>query len=323
MLWLLLPLEWLFIAATAIRRWAFKQRLFKTEHPGVPVVIVGNITAGGSGKTPAVLAITQALAQRGLSVAIVSRGYGGKVRGATRVAVDATAAQVGDEALLLARESSVPVYIGHKRAEAAKLAANEGAQLVLCDDGLQHYALSRDVEIVVMDAKAGFGNGHRLPLGPLRESLPRLGNIDFLLQRNGSDSHSAMSVVPVHLSHLVSEEQRSLENPEIGPHIHGVAGIARPERFFASLKALGFTVEEHAFPDHYAYTSVDFEALRDKPIVMTAKDAVKCAGFPLENAWVLTIEATLPDGMIDRLLKLCGLQSVATPNCKAPVEEEK
>ena len=171
LLWLLLPLEWMFIAVTAMRRWAFKQGLLRSEHPGVPVVIVGNITVGGSGKTPAVLALAKALTSRGLSVAIVSRGHGGDTQAATRVGPDATAQQVGDEALLLAQESGASVYVGRKRAEAAKLAAEEGAQIILSDDGLQHYALSRDVEIVVMDAAAGFGNGHRQkPTKPLGRS---------------------------------------------------------------------------------------------------------------------------------------------------------
>ncbi len=311
----------MFIAVTAMRRWAFKKGLLSSEHPGVPVVIVGNITVGGSGKTPAVLALANALINRGLSVAIVSRGHGGDTQAATRVGPDATAQQVGDEALLLAQESGASVYVGGKRAEAAKLAAEQGAQIILSDDGLQHYALSRDVEIVVMDASAGFGNGHRLPVGPLREPLPRLGAIDFLLQRNGTDTHSAMPVKPECFRYLLSGEERPLDNPGFGPHIHGVAGIARPERFFESLTALGFTIEEHAFPDHHAFEAADFETLSDEPVVMTAKDAVKCRGFGLEDAWVLSVQAELPEGMVDRLLRLCGLTTAVAPNAESSAEE--
>lgn len=324
---LLLPLEWLFAAVTALRRVAFKRGWLASTHPGVPVLVVGNITVGGTGKTPTVIAITRGLQARGYRIGVVSRGYGGAAREPTRVDPEhASAALVGDEALLIARQTGAAVMVGRDRAAVAAALAPE-VDLILSDDGLQHYALRRDMEIVTCDASAGFGNGHLLPVGPLRESPARLQSVDFVLQRGMAEAQLGSRFEPECFTQLHSGERRELGAPGFGPQVHALAAIARPARFFEELRALGFQPREHPRADHETVSSECFAALSDLPCVITAKDAIKCEGPDYARAhgdvWVLQMTLRLPDGFIDAILtrlaaKGVVLPTIAAPPCTAP-----
>ncbi|MFT7289563.1 MAG: tetraacyldisaccharide 4'-kinase [Halieaceae bacterium] len=305
---LLLPLEWLFIAVTGIRRLAYRRGWLRRHRLACAVVVVGNISVGGTGKTPAVIALAEAISARGIRVGVVSRGYGGNARGPRLVSPDCAADEVGDEALLIARRTGLPVCIGRDRVAAGRaLLQQHSLQLIISDDGLQHYALERDVEVVTTDVRGAFGNGHRLPVGPLRESPARLRSVDLILQRGGADPRTAMRYEPTGFRALRGGEVRQLSAPGFGPEVHAVAGIGKPDGFFALLCSLGLEPLEHRFPDHHSYSSEDFLPLTDRPLIMTAKDAVKCAFLTRDDAWVLEIEAQLPEDAVERVLQATGL----------------
>ncbi|WOJ95747.1 tetraacyldisaccharide 4'-kinase [Congregibacter brevis] len=307
LLLLLLPLEWLFAGVTALRRAAYRKGWFASGHPGVPVIVVGNISVGGTGKTPVVIGIVRALVDRDLRVAVVSRGYGGSGKGVIPVSADSDYRVVGDEALLMAQSTSAKVVVAKDRLAAARYAANQGVDVIVSDDGLQHYALGRDVEVVTSDAKTGFGNGHLLPVGPLREPRRRLASVDFFLLRGGQDPHSGTAYKALQFRRLSNGETRSIGAPGFGPKVHAVAAIAQPQRFFDSLRELGLTPVEHRFVDHRAYQVDDFESLSDLPIVMTSKDAVKCPNELEVDAWVLDMEIEFPEGFVNQLVDRSGL----------------
>lgn len=299
LLWLLFPLELLFIAVTALRRALYRNALISSAHPGVPVIVVGNITVGGTGKTPVVIALARALAGAGERVAVVSRGYGGRSRKPRAVAVDSDPREVGDEAVLIARSAGVPVYVGVDRLAAARTARDGGATLIVCDDGLQHYRLRRDLEIVTMDAQQGVGNGHRLPVGPLREAPVRLAEADFVLRRGGGEPGSGVCFRPIAWRRLDGGERRRVDAAGFGPRVHAVAAIARPARFFATLRSLGLDPVEHPLRDHEVIDESLLSRLADLPLVMTAKDAVKCAPGAHGNAWVLEMDIEFPAGFVN------------------------
>ena len=270
----------------------------------MPVVVVGNLIAGGAGKTPLTLWLARRLITLGRKPGIVSRGYGRVTRGVLEVKVGAggTAASVGDEPLLLAQRSGSPVFVGSDRAAAAQalLAAHPGCDLILCDDGLQHYRLGRNVEIAVVDRR-GLMNGWPLPAGPLREPARRLQEVDALVL-NGTDV-APIAGAPVFSMRLEGERFYRLDNPAIhctkndleGLKLHAVAGIGEPQRFFDHLAALGLRFAAHAFPDHHHYTSADLCFAGDA-LLMTEKDALKCAGLTVLPIWVLPVEAHIePD----------------------------
>ncbi|WOJ94220.1 tetraacyldisaccharide 4'-kinase [Congregibacter variabilis] len=307
LLLLLLPLEWLFAALTAFRRLAFRKGWLSSGHPGVPVIVVGNLTVGGTGKTPVVLGITQSLIALGFRVAVVSRGYGGSSVGTVQVTPHSDYREVGDEALLVAQSSDALVVVGRDRLAAAKHAVRLGAEVIISDDGLQHYALQRDVEVVTSDAKAGFGNGHLLPVGPLREPPRRLATVDFFLQRGGQDPHSGTRYHAKQFRRLSDGELRSTCDPGFGPAVHAVAAIAQPQRFFETLRGLGMEPIEHCFADHRPFLGSDFDGLDDLPVVLTAKDAVKCPGSLSSDIWILDMEIEFPEGFVEQLLKRASL----------------
>lgn len=309
--WLLYPLELLYAGITALRRSLFRRGWLASGHPGVPVIVIGNISVGGTGKTPAVIALARALDARGLRCAVVSRGYGARIRTVRRVDRDSRAGEVGDEPLLMARSLSCAVYVAPDRLAAARRARADGAEVIVCDDGLQHYRLRRDIEVVVVDPARGFGNGHLLPLGPLRESRRRLATVDFLLERGGRDAVSAYRVRPRHFRSLDGLVERALDAPGFGPAVHALAGIARPERFFLALRELGLEPVEHPLSDHEAAPETFFETIGDLPLVMTAKDSVKYAPDCHPQAWVLEVEAEFPAGWVDAVLARAGLAPVA------------
>ncbi|PKO38010.1 MAG: tetraacyldisaccharide 4'-kinase [Betaproteobacteria bacterium HGW-Betaproteobacteria-6] len=312
-LWLLLPLAWLYALLSALSR-----RLAKPVRLPVPVIVVGNLIVGGAGKTPLTLWLAQQLKARGWQPAIVSRGYGRKGDGVISVSADSLPEEVGDEPLLLARRSGVPVWVGRQRAAAATalLSVHPDVNVVLCDDGLQHYALDRDVELVVFDAR-GAGNGWRLPVGPLREPLARLATVDAIIGNNLRSGFGTsvptfdMTLQPASFYRLDDPRQTcSAESLRSRGGLYALAGIGNPGRFFQTLESLGLNCETHPFPDHHRYSAADLAFARGGVLLMTEKDAVKCAGLTAGETWVLPVEAELSPALIELILeKLHGRQA--------------
>lgn len=311
-LWLLLPLNWLFVLGAAL-----KKCLTTPQRLQVPVVVVGNLTVGGAGKTPLTIALARELAAGGRRPGIVSRGYGGSATHARPVPADASPHEVGDEPILLARRSGVPVWVGRDRAAAGRalLAAHPEVDLLLCDDGLQHYRLARDVELAVFDGR-GAGNGWRLPLGPLREPLARLATVDAVVCNGAADPRLprstpvfAMNLQPGLFYRLSDPMQSCPAAALLGKKLYALAGIGDPGRFFRTLEALGLSFAAHPFPDHHAYVASDLAFAADGILLMTEKDAVKCAALTTGEAWVLPVEAELSPALIDLVLeKIRGRQ---------------
>lgn len=313
-LWLLLPLAGLYVLVSALKR-----RLTKPQRLPVPVIVVGNIIVGGAGKTPLTLWLAGELRRQGWHPGIVSRGYGRSGDEVRPVTVDSLPAAVGDEPLLLARHTGLPVWVGRARAEAGRalLAAHPEVDVVLCDDGLQHYALARDVELVVFDAR-GAGNGWRLPVGPLREPLARNATVDAVICQNSPTIRLpamvpafGMSLLPGHFYRLDDPQQTCTAQALRGHgRLFALAGIGHPERFFRTLEELGLDCETRSFPDHHRYSAADLAFARDGILLMTEKDAVKCAGLMAGETWVLPVEAALPPALIELILeKLRGRQA--------------
>lgn len=294
--WLLRPLSWLYRVTTWLRRQAYRCGVFKTTSLPVPVIVVGNISVGGSGKTPFVIWLAQYLKNQGWQPGIISRGYGGKAEQyPCAVQHDSLALQVGDEPLLLHRRTQCPVVVAPDRVAAAKQLLTETAcNIIITDDGLQHYRLQRDLEFVIIDVKRGLGNQACLPAGPLREPISRLKTVTFVIQHGEPNNTELDMQLQIHNALQLQDEtsQKPLSEFSTTP-IHAVAGIGHPQRFFDQLKQQGLTVIAHAFKDHHAYTETDFQFADSFPILMTEKDAVKCQGFATENMWYVPAEAKL------------------------------
>lgn len=307
------PLMLLFALLSGLRRAAYRCRLLAAERLPVPVVVVGNLVAGGAGKTPLTLALVEALRARGRRPGIVSRGYGAAAGAARLVAADSRPDAVGDEPLLLARRSGVPVAVCRDRVAAARalLAAHPECDVIVADDGLQHYRLARDVEIALFDGR-GAGNGWLLPCGPLREPLSRLAGVDAVVwhglpvqlpRRAGKAPRFGMRLEGARF-HALADAARTCAAADLaGRPLHALAGIGDPARFFRTLQALGLDVVEHPFPDHHAYTAEDLRFADGDVVLMTEKDAVKCAGLIAGEAWVLPVSAVVDDGLIERILE--------------------
>lgn len=308
----LLPVSAAFALLSGARRGLFRSRVLRRVKLTVPVIVVGNITTGGSGKTPLVLWLADELLKRGRKPGIISRGYGGRVRGPSAVEPGADAAEVGDEPLLLARRSRCPVWIGRDRVAAARalLAAHSECDVLLLDDGLQHYRLERDVEIAVLDER-GVGNGWLLPAGPLREPVSRLTEVDVLVGNGPLQPKLAALAPACFRMTLIGSRFHDIAHPAevrgpqafFGPPVHAVAGIGDPKRFFDHLRALGLKIIEHPFPDHHAFRPGDLRFGAGGPILMTEKDGVKCAGFAPPNTWVLPVQAQLQPDPVPWLLE--------------------
>lgn len=306
---LLLPVSWLFVALVCVRRWLYRRGWLASVRLPVPVVVVGNITVGGSGKTPLALWLVARLTVAGRRPGIVSRGYRGSITGVAEVGVDDDPARVGDEPLLLARRAGCPVFVGADRVAAARalLAAHPECDIVVSDDGLQHYRLARDFEIAVLDRRL-LMNGLMLPAGPLREPVRRLADIDAIVM-NG-DVSASIHGVPTFDMRLDGTQFERLDAPGVrcpaselaGLRLHAVAGIGDPQRFFDHLAALGLCVEAHAFPDHHAYAATDLDFAGDA-ILTTEKDAVKFAGRARLPVWVLPVTAELAPDLAHYLLE--------------------
>src|SRR4029079_18386470 len=291
--WLLWPASLVFLVVVLARRLLYWARLLPSRHPGIPVIVVGNVTVGGSGKTPLVLWIVEFLKAKGWSPAIVSRGYKGSSETPRAATLASEPAEVGDEPVVLARRSGCPVWVGADRLAgiAALRAANPGANVVIFDDGLQHYRLRRDLEIAVLDGR-GTGNGFLLPAGPLREPAWRLSTVDAVVA-NGLSRKGDFSMVLVGdtLHRMTDARDRRPLKAFAGQTVHAVAGIGDPKRFFLQLGAAGIKVAPHPFPDHHAFKPRDLEFGDGLPVLMTEKDAVKLRHAAQPDWWGLPVTA--------------------------------
>lgn len=307
---ILLPLSLLFRLLAAIRRALYRSGILASAKLPVPVIVVGNVTVGGSGKTPLTLWLAQQLIEDGWHPGIVSRGYtqGQSSRTAPQpVYATSDPAAVGDEPVLMAQRKLCPVWVGRDRAAAghALLQAHPECDVLLSDDGLQHYRLQRDVEIAVIDGARRFGNGQLLPAGPLREPVSRLNNVEAVVIHGGGTQAGEFGM------QLHGDVFYNLLNPETtaragdfnGMRVHAIAGIGHPQRFFHHLQHLGISAQQHPFPDHHRYAEEEIPFADADAILMTEKDAVKCTAFATEKCWVLRVDAQPDPSLFQHLLK--------------------
>ena len=304
--WWTWPLAVLYGALIALRRGLYRLGLLHSVHLPVPVVVIGNLTAGGTGKTPLAIALAEALRVRGFRPGVVSRGHGGRQREPVLLGNAPMPSEVGDEPCLI-RASGIPVAVGRDRPAAAQLLVADGCDVVIADDGLQHYRLARDTEICVIDGARRFGNGHLLPAGPLREPLRRLARVDLRVCNGGTPQPGEYPM------RLVGGEAVTLDGAHRQPlsafasrRAHAVAAIGNPARFFASLREAGVEVVEHAFPDHHAFAVAELAFGDGLPVLMTDKDAVKCRGFAQPHWWRVPVRAELPAAFFDAVLARLG-----------------
>ena len=307
-----LPAAFLFAGIVAARRALYRRGLIKVAHLSVPVVVVGNLTVGGTGKTPLVGWIVQRLLERGMRPGIVTRGFGGSESAPQLIGADADPALHGDEPVMMARRTGVPVSVGRDRPAAAQLLIDADCNVIVSDDGMQHYALGRDCEIVVVDGDRRFGNGWVLPAGPLREPIARLKSADAVVVNGGHGllpGALAMKLDGSDAVALVGHTVRPLQE-FVGACVHAVAGIGNPERFFNMLRAHGVQVCGHALDDHAQILQAMISFDDEKPVLMTEKDAVKCAGVADARHWYVPVAAqfSVQDGaalmaVVDRALQ--------------------
>lgn len=301
--WWMGPLSAVYGAVSRIRRTAYSLHLARSTRLPCPVVVVGNLTVGGTGKTPLVCWLAGQLVELGFRPGVVTRGYGGSYRAARLVQGSDHSDQVGDEAILLVRRSRVPVAIGRNRPAAAQLLINAGCDVIVSDDGLQHYALQRDCEIVVIDGDRRFGNGRLLPAGPLRETPARLQHADAIVV-NGGDAASdgalrmrLLATSAVAMKYGTSKPLREF----CGQPVHAIAAIGNPQRFFAMLRAIGIDIVEHPLPDHAKLGIDDISFADDLAVLMTEKDAVKCRDIAGPHHWYIPVSATFAPGDAEKL----------------------
>jgi len=292
---LALPLSLLFGLVSNLRRLFYQLGILRIQQCDVPIIVVGNIMVGGVGKTPLVIWLAEELKRKGFTPGIVSRGYGGSSQSwPQQVRPDSDAAVVGDEPILLACRTECPVCVGPDRVAAVEaLLEYTSCDIIISDDGLQHYALGRDLEIIVMDGERRFGNGFWLPTGPLRERAGRLKTADMVITNGGQPLAGAFNM-KIHnpLIHLISDKKVMTTFSEFqNKSVHAIAAIGYPERFFKSLRKQAIMVIAHPFPDHYSFKESDLEFNDDIPILMTEKDAVKCVRMGFDHIWVVSIDA--------------------------------
>ncbi len=300
----LAPLEWLFSRVASARRSGYAGGKKQRYRASVPVIVVGNISVGGTGKTPFTLWLLALLSAQGYRPGVISRGYGGKAPGYPfEVTASSAASEAGDEPLMLVQRSGCPLVVDPDRGRAAAhLQALHGCDLIISDDGLQHYALERDIEIAVVDGLRGLGNGHCLPVGPLREPPGRLDEVDYVVVNGegGAFHHPAGQRMILQPGSICSLNGEPVELPP--QSVHAVAGIGNPQRFFDTLTELGYRVLPHPFADHHRYQARDLDFGDQNPVLMTEKDAVKCRAFGADNRYYLPVNAWLPTLFSEKLL---------------------
>ncbi len=308
---LLTPLSWLYCGIARLRRQAYRYGWLHIPDISVPVIVVGNLSIGGTGKTPMVIWLANWLAEQGYKPGVVSRGYGGQAKNWPQIVkVNSNPFRVGDESVLLARRCNCPVVVAPRRVAAAHTLLQEfDCNIIISDDGLQHYALQRDIEISMVDDILRYGNRRCLPAGPLREPLKRLHDVDFRVAK-GAAMEGEFSM-QYHIGELraLRQVRNTLNiNTLRGETVHAIAGIGHPPRFFMRLRDLGLKVIEHPFPDHHPYRREEIHFDDDYPVLMTEKDAVKCQGFADDRHWAVPIDAHLPADFGEQLLhKLAAL----------------
>jgi tetraacyldisaccharide 4'-kinase len=310
------PLSWLYDAAIGLRRSAYARGWLDTHNVGKPVVVVGNLTVGGTGKTPLVIWLARHLTERGLTVGIVSRGYGARAGETPRlVSAESSWRDVGDEPVLLYRGTGCATMVGRDRVAASRTLVARGVDVIVADDGLQHLRLGRTCEIVVIDGARGFGNGRTLPAGPLREPASRIVDADIIVV-NGMTEHSSllrvgqsiearamqMTLQPGDAVRLDAQEAPRPLHDFQNQTVHAVAGIGNPSRFFRDLRARGLDVIEHAFADHHPFVLQDVSFQDQLPVLMTEKDAVKCAAFANPRLWSVPTAAVFGEPQARELL---------------------
>lgn len=300
---ILWPLMIVFIALSWLRRALYRIGVLPTYRAPVPVVIIGNISVGGTGKTPVTEAVVKWAQQQGYSPAIISRGYGGQGPFPQQVTTTSQAEVVGDEPKLLAQRTGVPIVVSPNREQAITTLLQNAPQvnLIISDDGLQHYRLARDIEIVVIDGERGLGNGWRLPLGPLREPKQRLTQADIVVQNGGSEARYGWRFLLQPGSWRRVRDQQEVPVPQ-GESI-AVAGIGNPQRFFNTLQQAGLAVTEtYEYADHHPFSAADFASIAPATnILMTEKDAAKCQAFAQDNWFYLPVSANFEDGFWQQL----------------------
>lgn len=303
----LLPLSWLFQLVSFLRRIFYKALQSNVGLENTCVIVIGNITVGGAGKTPFVGYLAQRCMEKGLKLGIVSRGYGRSNEFTLReVLSDSDVDEVGDEALMLKQQHLCPIAVAADRRKAAiYLYDKYELDVIISDDGLQHYKLPRDYEIVVVDGERGFGNLRCLPAGPLRETVSRLSQVDIVISNGENIGYEYQFVVQCNsLVSLADDSKNKTLEEFVNLKVHAVAGIGNPKRFFAELELAGISIILHAFPDHHVYKQLDLEFNDNLPIIMTEKDAVKCKRFNMQNAWYLPITVLPNDRLEKRISKL-------------------
>ena len=306
-----------YAAVVSARADAYRRGWLRATHPGKPVLVVGNLIAGGSGKTPLTIAIVERLRGAGWTPGVASRGYGRDQASLARwVDADTDPALGGDEPVLVARRTGARIRVDADRVAAAQALIAHGCDVVVCDDGLQHLALARDLEIEVIDGRRRYGNGYLLPAGPLREQAVRGERCDFRVANLGvdHDAEAGFGEWPMRLRHADAQLLRGGRSAPLaafsGQRVHALAGIGEPERFFAMLRGLGIAVVPHAFPDHHRYEPGDLDLGSDLPVLMTEKDAVKCAAFATDACWSVPVQAEMPEAfwvaLLERLRESAG-----------------
>ena len=308
------PLTWLYATVFYIRKKCYQFDLFERFKAPVPVIVVGNLTVGGTGKTPLVIHLVEVLRANGFQPGVISRGYSGNAEQYPLFVNNETpVSESGDEPALIVRRTGVPMTVGsNRRASIELLLSSAKVDVIISDDGLQHLALQRDIEVCLMDETTGSTNTALLPAGPYREPLARLKSVDLIVKhQNHLSAQSGLGDKSFSMSLKAGEPLpvRKASN-EIGQSfdaksaIHAVAGIGNPQRFFSTCEKIGLDFQEHSYPDHYQFKESDFEFLDGKAILMTEKDAVKCTNFSNEKLWYLPVDAQLSDGFTDSLITL-------------------
>jgi tetraacyldisaccharide 4'-kinase len=314
---LLLPLSWLFGVLIFLRQAAYTLGLLKSYRLSKPVIVVGNLTVGGTGKTPVVIWLASKLQGQGIKVGVITRGYGGNAQSwPQQVIPSSDPVMVGDEAILIARRTNTIVVAGPDRVAAGKLAIEAGAEVLISDDGLQHYRLQRDCELVVVDGKRMFGNGYLLPAGPLREPISRLKRASLVLLNQRGDGSSATFTQPSitfrvllgHMQSLTTGQSRSLAELQ-GQQVHVVTAIGHPQAFISALEALGMQVLAHLHPDHALFNRADIDFGDQLPVLMTEKDAVKCQNIADSRHWFVSATADFSETDQKKLLD-CVQQAI-------------
>ncbi|MGC1854985.1 MAG: tetraacyldisaccharide 4'-kinase [Candidatus Aquirickettsiella sp.] len=304
--YLLWPLSLFYGIFIYLRRKLYQLHLLKINNLSVPVIVVGNITVGGTGKTPVVIALARFLKDKGWRPGIISRGYGGNTQHfPCLVHQNSNAREVGDEPLLIVQHTGCPTIIDPNRSRGAKsLLKRSNCNIVISDDGLQHLSLGRNIEIVVVDGERRFGNNFCLPAGPLREPASRLNSVDFVISKGTAQANEfKLSLIPDYFYQLIQAKNKQTAKYFQDKKIHAVAGIGNPDQFFSSLRKLGLKIIEHPFPDHYLFKPRDFNYGNDAIIIMTEKDAVKCVGFVDARLWCLKTKTEIDSQFLNAILK--------------------